>query len=391
VPIWRHSSLPELQKFVNLFRPHRVVPNTLEPALGGLDWMCIHGMFKDYLSPEGQTIVDAMQEGVSRRAESVINSGLVQWAASAGENGDVGLKNLEGGEEAGYAAGQWTIPDAQGIKRLRMMREFLVGPLREGFNDLLKQIGGQDEHMNAKEKDMERAEKWAREGGYGRKEEGSDEETDDDDDDERGRTAHTLFASFASSVDHEEFQSQPRTPLLAIQNCTPKYSLLPTPVTSPRPAYGSSSPEPSHPDNQENPFLGKDDHKPASKLLPLDRSTRDISSKLETIGTVSVRNDPAIKKRNLICTPTAEALEQSPKRPRIEHRHNTSLVDTSLKSKMPVSPKTAAKKKQNEEARAERRRIAEKLSRARPDLVVPSYAEKRKLELCSVSWTAGNV
>ncbi|EPQ55369.1 hypothetical protein GLOTRDRAFT_61337, partial [Gloeophyllum trabeum ATCC 11539] len=44
VPLSRHSALPELLQFVNVFKPRRVVPNTLMPALGGLDWLCIEKM-----------------------------------------------------------------------------------------------------------------------------------------------------------------------------------------------------------------------------------------------------------------------------------------------------------------------------------------------------------
>ncbi|EJC97861.1 uncharacterized protein FOMMEDRAFT_42871, partial [Fomitiporia mediterranea MF3/22] len=41
VPLHRHSTLPELQNFVGLFRPRRLVPNFLEPSLHGLDWACM--------------------------------------------------------------------------------------------------------------------------------------------------------------------------------------------------------------------------------------------------------------------------------------------------------------------------------------------------------------
>ncbi|THH18358.1 hypothetical protein EW146_g2607 [Bondarzewia mesenterica] len=51
VPLSRHSPLPELRKFVSLFRPKRVVPNTLDPSLCGLDWRCIDGMFANCVSP----------------------------------------------------------------------------------------------------------------------------------------------------------------------------------------------------------------------------------------------------------------------------------------------------------------------------------------------------
>ncbi|KAG1766143.1 hypothetical protein EDD22DRAFT_878557, partial [Suillus occidentalis] len=51
VPLERHSPLPELLNLVSLFRPLRVVPNTLVPALGGLDWTAMNAMFKECMAP----------------------------------------------------------------------------------------------------------------------------------------------------------------------------------------------------------------------------------------------------------------------------------------------------------------------------------------------------
>ncbi|KAM6497507.1 Beta-lactamase-like protein [Amanita muscaria] len=51
VPLARHSPLPELQAFIRLFRPKRVIPNSLGPQLRGLDWVCLDHMFKTCLSP----------------------------------------------------------------------------------------------------------------------------------------------------------------------------------------------------------------------------------------------------------------------------------------------------------------------------------------------------
>ncbi|KAG6374360.1 hypothetical protein JVT61DRAFT_4394 [Boletus reticuloceps] len=51
VPLSRHSPLPELMNFVTLFRPLRVVPNTLDPSLNGLDWGAMSKMFSGCLSP----------------------------------------------------------------------------------------------------------------------------------------------------------------------------------------------------------------------------------------------------------------------------------------------------------------------------------------------------
>ncbi|KAF9222779.1 hypothetical protein BS17DRAFT_159628 [Gyrodon lividus] len=50
VPLSRHSPLPELMNFVSHFRPCRVIPNTLDPALSGLDWGAMSRMFSGCLS-----------------------------------------------------------------------------------------------------------------------------------------------------------------------------------------------------------------------------------------------------------------------------------------------------------------------------------------------------
>ncbi|KAI6128763.1 beta-lactamase-like protein, partial [Pisolithus croceorrhizus] len=51
VPLSRHSPLPELMNFVSLFRPHRVIPNTLHSSLDGLDWGVMSTMFESCVSP----------------------------------------------------------------------------------------------------------------------------------------------------------------------------------------------------------------------------------------------------------------------------------------------------------------------------------------------------
>ncbi|KAH0826269.1 hypothetical protein J3R83DRAFT_5739 [Lanmaoa asiatica] len=51
VPLSRHSPLPELMNFVTLFRPLRVVPNTLDPSLNGLDWGAMSKIFSGCLAP----------------------------------------------------------------------------------------------------------------------------------------------------------------------------------------------------------------------------------------------------------------------------------------------------------------------------------------------------
>lgn len=51
VPLSRHSTLPELQRFVTLFKPKRIVPNTVLPHFNGADWASIPSAFGDCMAP----------------------------------------------------------------------------------------------------------------------------------------------------------------------------------------------------------------------------------------------------------------------------------------------------------------------------------------------------
>ncbi|KAG8917783.1 hypothetical protein FRC01_002210 [Tulasnella sp. 417] len=68
VRLFRHSSLPELKALVGLFRPNRIVPNTVYPNMRGADWANIPHLFQDELPPgAGDRIWDEMQaNGVGR-------------------------------------------------------------------------------------------------------------------------------------------------------------------------------------------------------------------------------------------------------------------------------------------------------------------------------------
>lgn len=50
MPIERHSTLPELQMFVGLFRPRTVSPNTILDPKGGLDYYLLHHLFGHLLA-----------------------------------------------------------------------------------------------------------------------------------------------------------------------------------------------------------------------------------------------------------------------------------------------------------------------------------------------------
>ncbi|OBZ69030.1 5' exonuclease Apollo [Grifola frondosa] len=104
VPLARHSTLPELKAFVSMFKPRRVVPNTLDPSLKGLDKQHVCVRFWD--APDESEI-----------SSSMLDDG--DW----GE--DVALKNLEG-EGALEVAEQWA-ESGKIIRKLEIMRQYLQG------------------------------------------------------------------------------------------------------------------------------------------------------------------------------------------------------------------------------------------------------------------------
>ncbi|KAJ6610178.1 hypothetical protein B0H10DRAFT_2061638 [Mycena sp. CBHHK59/15] len=102
VPLSRHSPLPELQTFVSLFRPHRIVPNTLIPALHGLDWKCIDRMFaqclfKPVVADDSTTDIELPQDdALAEMDTSIINlvggDGAVDLATKWAESGKLRRK-----------------------------------------------------------------------------------------------------------------------------------------------------------------------------------------------------------------------------------------------------------------------------------------------------------
>ncbi|KAI5119407.1 hypothetical protein M0805_005950 [Coniferiporia weirii] len=111
VPLHRHSPLPELQTFVGLFRPRRLVPNFLEPKLHGLDLACMPAMFGPF-----------MAEGAAARIREEMGDALTLDSISEldGDNPieDSEIKNLKHGNgvrELGALVSMWTAaPGAEG-------------------------------------------------------------------------------------------------------------------------------------------------------------------------------------------------------------------------------------------------------------------------------------
>ncbi|KAI0685351.1 hypothetical protein BC835DRAFT_1421327 [Cytidiella melzeri] len=131
VPLSRHSPLPELRAFVSLFKPERVVPNTLDVKLGGLDWLCIPSMFSDCLSSDPSMLREDIRAYLASRPQS-------SWKTLCPDldvKEDVSLKNLEG-EDVLEEAERWA-DSGRTRNRLQKMFSYLEGPERDLVDRLL--------------------------------------------------------------------------------------------------------------------------------------------------------------------------------------------------------------------------------------------------------------
>ncbi|KAI0754799.1 hypothetical protein C8Q80DRAFT_1141172 [Daedaleopsis nitida] len=118
VPLARHSPLPELRRFVSLFKPRRVVPNTLDPTLKGLDAVCIQAMFAGCLADEPS---NAMALNPTAPTDLRDMDAALRSPTDIVE--DVAFKNLEG-EGAREIAEKWA--DSGRMRRkLLTMKEYL--------------------------------------------------------------------------------------------------------------------------------------------------------------------------------------------------------------------------------------------------------------------------
>ncbi|KAI0357562.1 hypothetical protein OH77DRAFT_1476305 [Trametes cingulata] len=144
VPLARHSPLPELRAFVRLFKPRRVEPNTLDPALKGLDAACMKAMFAGCLAEDKDSPPPTAchletfckSHGISPPAVTPgdIEPSLL-GGADAGAEEDVAFKNLEG-DGAREIAEKWA--DSGRMRRkLSTMKEFLPAPYRAVVEQIL--------------------------------------------------------------------------------------------------------------------------------------------------------------------------------------------------------------------------------------------------------------
>ncbi|KNZ74955.1 Protein artemis [Termitomyces sp. J132] len=179
VPLSRHSPLDELREFVALFRPRRVIPNTLDPHLRGFDWAVINRMFADCLHFEPSVVdIPDVELDLTSDGQDVVDE-------------DVYMKNLVG-EGAAAVAERWAEK-----YHLRKKLDILSEYLELDMYDKMARIFGLPRQpvpllspkvavsYPPKRKGKERAID-------------SEDETDNGwSDDERGKTAHQLFASIA--------------------------------------------------------------------------------------------------------------------------------------------------------------------------------------------------
>ncbi|KDR81002.1 hypothetical protein GALMADRAFT_153374 [Galerina marginata CBS 339.88] len=197
IPLSRHSTFPELREFVKLFRPKRVVPNTLDPRLMHLDWACIDQMFSSCLHHSAQHTAASSSSFRLRLGISPKD----QLATDIQNDGDVALKNLVG-DGAAAVAERWA-DHGKLLKRLSIIREYL-GEEENAIIDTLLGIKKSRKRREFEEPSSDPPELHTTDKGkgkevqtsryYGRE---SEDESDNDSDDERGKTAHKLFASLA--------------------------------------------------------------------------------------------------------------------------------------------------------------------------------------------------
>ncbi len=198
VPLSRHSPLPELQEFVKLFRPKRVVPNTLDPRLYGLDWAYIERVFAPYLCPISDT------RDVELDASPVVHDALDPRVLN---DGDVALKNLVG-SGASDVAERWA-DDGKLLKKLSFIKSYL-GDEESQLIDTLLGIRRPEERIrpsfpvydkpNIPKFDPPKLLERSTSPNHARD---NEDDSDEDSNDERGRTAHALFANLAG-IDPED-------------------------------------------------------------------------------------------------------------------------------------------------------------------------------------------
>jgi hypothetical protein len=372
--VWRHSPFSELQAFVKLFKPHRIIPNTLDPGLANLDWIAIDNMFRDSLSSHGKSIVESIWDDVAKNiSEADASVQLNSWAELAveGGKGDVALKNMEGGDEAIGLAARWMTPDERGLKKLRKMREYLPESVKVCLERVISRAEVRVQAL---------VEEQLREESQGRSE--RSEETDEDYCDDRGNTAHRIFAG--SSF----IRSDERSPSTPVEEEARFY----TPVSSPRRAQNHqrlltvSPTAPSVIFNQEyadwfTPITPTKERPNPLPKTPEPKKTVNILSPSTNMVNTARRPTASKPVPTATLNPTSRTTLPPDLAPVLSSASASftstfSSNSTKRSSGMPPSPGTVSRRDKRRSEREERQRIALKLGRARPDLVSKEFTEK---------------
>ncbi|KAK7041798.1 hypothetical protein VNI00_009087 [Paramarasmius palmivorus] len=131
VPLSRHSPLPELRSFVSLFKPKRIIPNTLEPKLQGLDWVAIERAFEGCLSPSTDSRIPpapTLDLDLLKRLFRTLQADL-KWDQE--EEDDTAMKNLvdsasnqgHGSRAAKKLASDWVVRVGSSSKDARRQQQ----------------------------------------------------------------------------------------------------------------------------------------------------------------------------------------------------------------------------------------------------------------------------
>lgn len=330
-------------------------------------------MFRDCLSSHGQSITESILEDVIKNiSDDDVSVKLDSWTGLAGdgEKGDVALKNLEGGGEAIGLATQWITPDEKGLKRLQRIQEHLPESLELRLEKYIAWAKAKIQALveeRLKEESQARSER--------------SEETEDDPYDDKGNTAHRIFARSSFTQSDRSFSAP-------VEGGPGFY----TPVSSPREGRShrrmltASPTPPSSIFNQEYASWFTPTTPPKQRFNPLLKT-------LEPRKVTSVLS-PSTTKVNTVRPPaTSESCPEAPPNSAPQALLSSSLASThssastsftsslsssstQRSSKTPPSPGTIARREKRRAEREERRRIALKLGRARPDLVTEEFTEK---------------
>ena len=325
-------------------------------------------MFKDSLSSHGKSIVESIREDITKKFSGDDASvRLNSWAelAGDGEKGGVALGNLEGGDEAIGLAVRWGTPDERGLKKLRRMQEHLPESVGVCLEKIIPKPDVRTESLKGESQaKSERS-----------------EETDEDRYDDRGNTAHRIFAgpSFIRS------ESSPSTSI-------EEEARFHSPVASPRRIQNHYQPPTASPTPPSRIFdQGYSDW--FTPITPTKERPSPLPKTPEPKKTINVllpsTNRMDSVRRSIISKPPMEAAPNpTPQTPLPSNLAPTSSSastsitstlssgSTKRNSKTPPSPGTVARRDKRRAEREERRRIALKLGRARPDLVSKGFTEK---------------